>query len=147
MAAYQREGLNPTHVARFYDGCGYDIELPTCPIQRIEVKAASTNTQGQFILTRNEYDKSLVYGSEWCVVQVVFSPEAFFADKVTSAHIVKILAISADPIRHIAPFSSIEFRWLESAQFNLPLENWRPVTVQLDPNFSVNGFRTPQGQS
>lgn len=145
MAAYKLEGLNPTHVARFYDSCGYDIELPTNPIQRIEVKAASTNTQGQFILTRNEYDKSLIYGPEWSLIQVVFTPDAFFADRVTSAHVVKIHSLSANAIRPLASPSSNEFKWLEAAQFKPAFDKWQLVSLQLDPCFSVPGFRQPRG--
>lgn len=146
MAAYKREGLNPTHVARFYDGCGYDIELPTDPIQRIEVKAASTNTQGQFILTRNEYEKSLIHGPEWQLIQVIFTPAAFIANKVTSAHVAKILSIPADTIRQLAPVATTEFRWLESAQFHPATDEWKPVEIQLDTEFSITGFRVPREQ-
>lgn len=146
MAAYKRGGLNPIHVARFYDGCGYDIELPTNPIQRIEVKAASINTQGRFILTRNEYEKSLIYGPEWQLIQVIFTPAAFIADKVTSTHVAKILSIPAEAIRQLAPVSTTQFKWLESAEFTPASNAWEPVSVQLDTEFSITGFRIPLEQ-
>lgn len=140
MAAYAYEGHRPIHVARYHDGCGYDIELPGSPIDRIEVKAASVRTQGQFRLTRNEYDKARLWGSEWRLIQLVFSQQAFFAERISGQHVVDVLDLSADAILRLAPADTPEFRWMESAEFTPAVEDWRKISINFDPNFTTSGF-------
>lgn len=141
MAAFAYEGRRPIHVARHHDGCGYDIELPASPRDRIEVKAASVNTEGQFRLTRNEYDKARLWGTEWRLIQVVFSQQAFFADRIGAQHVVGMNELSAAAVSRLAPPDSASFRWIESAQFSPAAHDWSKVEITLDPNFSTPGFR------
>lgn len=147
MAAFRFEGRSPVHVARFYDGCGYDIELPTLPLDRIEVKAASTNTRGRFRLTRNEFDQSTKFGAEWRVLQVVFTSEAFFADRVGCGHVVEIIAVSSSAVSQLAAADTPEFRWMESAEFAPASPDWIKVAISLDPEFSVLGFHAQRPAS
>ena len=83
LAAKERKGAQPVHVAAFSDAYGYDIECRLPVTQRIEVKAASGNTCCHFHLTRNEYEKSRLLGAEWRLLQVVFSTRAFVAERLT----------------------------------------------------------------
>lgn len=141
MAAFVYEGRSPIHVARYHDGCGYDIELPASPIARIEVKAASINTRGRFRLTRNEYDKARSWGSGWRLIQLVFSNQAFFVERIGGQHVVDVLELSADDILRLAPVDSAEFRWMESAEFQPDVNDWRKIAIKFDPNFTTLGFR------
>ncbi len=141
MAAFELEGRRPIHVAKFHDGCGYDIELPSTPIDRIEVKAASTNTRGRFRLTRNEFDQCRLLGSEWRLLQVVFSPQAFFAGSIGARHVLEVIEITSSNVLQLAPPDSDAFRWVESAEFTPHPADWRKVAIKLDPTFYAPGFK------
>lgn len=141
MAAFELEGRRPIHVAKFHDGCGYDIELPTAPVDCIEVKAASANTRGRFRLTRNEFDKCRLLGSEWRLLQVVFCPQAFFAERIGAQHVLEVIEIACGVVLQLPPPDSDAFRWMESAELTPAAAEWRKVTISLDPTFSVPGFK------
>lgn len=138
--AFTHAGLRPRHAAVWADAVGYDIEIPGPPIQRIEVKAGSPATQGRFRLTRNEFDKSLVYGSEWCVLQVIFDQAAFVAPLVKSEHVLAVYQLPATVVASIASADTNAFRWMESAQFNPQANAWTLFPISAPPNFSVAGF-------
>jgi hypothetical protein len=141
MAALKRAGMGPTHAALWSDAIGYDIELPGPPLQRIEVKASSEGTRGRFRLTRNEFDKGKLYGIEWRVLQVVFANAAFIAPRVTAGHVLGVFELSADSIMRLAPADTDGFRWMESAQFEVPTDAWVAIPLAPDPDFSVPGFK------
>lgn len=142
MMAFTHAGLRPRHAALWADAVGYDIELPGPPIQRIEVKASSPGSQGRFRLTRNEFDKSLVYGREWRVLQVIFANAAFVAPRVMNEHVLAVHALPAGAVASLAPPDTAAFRWMESAQFHPKEDAWSSFPVSPHPNFSAPGFQS-----
>lgn len=141
MAAFELEGRQPIHVAKFHDGCGYDIELPSLPVDRIEVKAASTNTRGCFRLTRNEFDHCRLFGPEWRLLQVVFCPQAFYAERIGAQHVLEVIEVAGDVVSKLPPADSDNFLWMESAKFIPVVADWQRVAIRLDPAFFVPGFK------
>ncbi len=127
LAALRADGRHPTHVASISDAFGYDIELAGSPKIRIEVKGCSANNRGTFHLSRNEYNKCLLYGDEWLLTQVVFANSAFVASCLEPTHIVGIFEVSAREIASAVPPDTPEFTWTESAMITPPPEAWRPA--------------------
>jgi hypothetical protein len=141
MSTFVYAGLGPRHVARWSDAYGYDIEIPTEPLDRIEVKAASPKTSGRFFITRNEYEKSKLHGSEWRLLQVVFSNAAFVAEQIDASHVEAIYELSAEMLSQVVPKDTKGFVWKESAELMPESSAWSVVSVVPDPSFSLPGFR------
>ncbi|MGV9211060.1 protein NO VEIN domain-containing protein [Micromonospora sp. RB23] len=131
LAALRADGRNPTHVAPISDTFGYDIECSGPPVLRVEVKGCSVNTRGTFHLSRNEYNKSVVYGDEWILTQVVFKSEAFVASVLKPAHIAGVFEVSARDVASVVPSDTTEFVWTESAVITPLPTAWRPVSFSL----------------
>lgn len=140
LAAFRKAGTSPLHVAKISDHYGYDIECPARRVDRIEVKAASPKTKMQFHITRNEYEKSIRYGSEWRLLQVVFSYQAFISEKLNSTHVEEILELQPGMLKNLVPADTDTFRWEESALITAPASAWRPAPLALDPLFELDGF-------
>jgi hypothetical protein len=140
LAAFSHAGLSPIHVAAYFDGYGYDIEVPGTTTNRIEVKAASDRTRGRFPITRNEYDKSKLYRSEWRLLQVIFTADAFHTDRIDASHVREIIQLSAEALWKVIPADHPGFFWTESAEVVPDPEAWTTTTIELDPNFSVAGL-------
>jgi hypothetical protein len=142
IAALKRAGRNPAHVAKISDAYGYDIECAGIgSVDRIEVKAASRNTQESFHLSRNEFDKSILYGKEWRLVQIVFSNRAFVADGLDASHVDQIRELRFGALQELASPDTLAFRWTESALITAPNGAWRSAEITLDPDFATDGFR------
>jgi hypothetical protein len=145
MAAYRMAGFKPVHVARLWDGYGYDIELPGEPIQRIEVKGTSLNTRGGFWLSRNEYEKANNYGPEWRLLQVVFARSAFAAQMISAADIEGVFALKHGALNDLVTQDTPQFVWMESAKVTAPGTCWSPAELTLDPAYSIPGFAAGRG--
>lgn len=142
FSALKMAGAAPIHVAKFSDAYGYDIECPGARIDRIEVKAASRNTQGSFYISRNEFDKSVSYGKEWRLIQLTFSNRAFVDDKLNISHVESIQELKFGTLQEITPPDTDAFCWTESALITAPMPKWHPAQLTLDPDFVTMGFRT-----
>lgn len=140
-AALKLAGKTPLHVAKISDAYGYDIEYQSTRTERVEVKAASSNTQGGFHLSRNEYDKSLIYGREWRLVQLTFSNRAFVDSTLNSSHVESIRELKFGALDAFIPKDTDNFRWSESSQINAPDAYWQPVILKMDPEFVTPGLR------
>lgn len=142
LAAKEREGAHPVHVAAFSDAYGYDIECRSPVIQRIEVKAASGNTRYHFHLTRNEYEKSRLFGTEWRLLQVVFSTRAFVAERLTAVEIEEVLELHEGALDALVPPDTNAFKWMESAEITTAADVWRRIDIELPHDFAIASFRT-----
>lgn len=141
LAALRQTGAKPLHVSRLSDSYGYDIECREARIDRIEVKAASQTSLESFHISRNEFEKSSGHGLEWRLVQIVFSTQAFVADRLQSSHIIAIRQLRHGALQELVPIDTPSFKWSESAQIFPPTDTWEPANISLDPSFSTAGFR------
>ena len=129
LDSLKQTGHNPLHVAAISDAFGYDIEAREIRIDRVEVKASSENTRGRFLLTRNEYQKSLQYGSQWRLLQVVFLNRAFVERRFDRSNVLGTYQLRDGALERVIPPDSQEFRWVESAELRLPQEDWFEVEL------------------
>lgn len=136
VAALKRMGGTVLHVAQISDTFGYDIEHRlTSGTSRIEVKACSAQTSNSFILSRNEFDKSQLLKSEWCLIQVIFKVGAVFGTTIGSEDIVEIRELTPDIVLELAPPDTDSFRWRESAEYRPNTDHWTPCRLDLDLTF------------
>lgn len=140
FSALEFAGAAPLHVAKLSDSYGYDIECKGGDIDRIEVKSAGGKTQKRFHISRNEYEKSVLYGSEWRLLQLVFSNRAFIVDKLNASHVDCIMELRGGALQELVPPDTDSFRWTESALITAPENVWRVANIALDPNFVTDGF-------
>ncbi|MEJ2855025.1 MULTISPECIES: DUF3883 domain-containing protein [unclassified Saccharothrix] len=140
LAALERAGAKPVHVAKISDRYGYDIEARKPKLRRIEVKAAGPASRGSFHLSRNEFDKSRRYGSEWRLLQVVFRTSALFAKTIDCSHVEGMFVLDGNALDRIVPADSTHFKWTESAAITCPDDQWRPARLSPDPTFTAPGL-------
>ena len=141
FSALNKAHAAPIHVAKISDAYGYDIECTGSCTDKIEVKAASCNTQNRFYISRNEFDKSQIYGVEWRIIQVVFANRAFVDRQISASHIHAVRQLSAATLTELVPKDTLCFRWTESALITVPALSWAPVDLVLDEDFIIEGFR------
>lgn len=143
FSCLQYIGFKPIHVAKFSDAFGYDIEYLDNDGEtiRLEIKAASLKTQGNFYLSRNEFDKSRLYGKDWRLIQVTFSNSAFFANEINCSHVEFVRELEAGVLDEIIPDDSKNFRWDKSAFISPNVEKWRTLKLALNPSFVTSGFK------
>lgn len=141
MAAFEKAGRSPLHVSKLSDAYGYDIEMSSTVFDRVEVKSASSVTCGKFMLSRNEYNKSRIYGSQWRLVQVVFKVSAFTAERIYCVHVETVLQLKNDTIAALVPPDPPGFVWMESAELKPDAAAWAPLEIELDHSFTTAGFR------
>jgi hypothetical protein len=139
LAAKRLAGADPLHVSSWSDTYGYDIECRQ-PLERIEVKAATTRTRDVVNLSRNEFEKSRRYGAEWRLVQVVFAGAAFLADRVGVAHVEEVRELRIGALDELIPPDTDTFRWTESAEVRPRESDWQDTRITLDSKFFVDGF-------
>ena len=141
LAALARAGASPLHVSKLSDSYGYDIECSGVTVNRIEVKAASQTSQSKFHISRNEFEKSLHYGRQWRLLQVVFTNTAFVSDRLDSSHIASVRELRYGVLQELVPVDTQAFKWTESAQITTGSEVWGAPDIELDPDFHIAGFR------
>lgn len=138
VAALKRMGGTVLHVSQISDAFGYDIEhRQTSGTARIEVKACSAQTSDCFILSRNEFDKSQLLKSEWCLIQIIFKVGAVFGDTIGAEDVIAIRELKPDILLELSPPDSENFRWRESAEYRPKSEHWISSQLDLDPTFSA----------
>lgn len=138
--ALKRVGRSPRHVAKLSDIYGYDIECPGPPFDRIEVKAASRLSSCKFHLTRNEFEKSITYRTEWRLIQVIFSGRAFLDETLNASHVESVRELRKQTLEKIIPGDTSTFRWTDSAEVFPPTDAWTPVEFHVDSQITVPGF-------
>lgn len=145
MDALRHSGLKPIHVALISNFYGYDIEVDRGQkgVDRLEVKAAVSGTAGTFHLSRNEFDKCIRYGSEWRLIQVVFSTKIFLSAVLDCSHLEAIHELKSDKLRTLVPPESPQFRWEESALLTPEHDAWQPLELRPAPGFLTKGFGRP----
>lgn len=139
LAGLRASGQYPTHVAPISDTFGYDIEAAGQPMRRIEVKGCGDNSRGTFHLSRNEYEKSRIYGDEWILTQVVFTSEAFISSTLKPTHILGIFEVGACDVAVAVPPDTAEFTWTESAMVTPLSAAWRPASYAV-ADFTLPGL-------
>jgi hypothetical protein len=140
FAALNKARAAPIHVAKISDAYGYDIECTGSCTGKIEVKAASRNTQSSFYISRNEFDKSQIYGAEWRLIQVVFTNRAFVDRQLGASHIHAARQLDAATLAALVPKDTSCFKWTESALITAPAASWAPADLILDEDFLIEGF-------
>lgn len=139
MSALRNSGFDPVHVSLVSDSYGYDIEYRDgAETKRIEVKAAFRHTSDRILISRNEFDRALAYGSSWRLVQVVLSTQFVVGKLVDSSTVLTMREIGAEQIRALAPPVSATFRWVESAEFRPPAEIWTNSGLTAEPDLLVS---------
>jgi len=98
-------------------------------------------TRGSFHISRNEFDQSRRHGSEWRLIQVVFSSTALVSDEISSAQVDDVLELSSDALVAAVTPDTSEFRWTESAFVTPPSSSWTQSSIALDPTFITPGIR------
>lgn len=134
-------GLKVRHVSKVSDSFGYDIEAIGNRVDRIEVKGTSAHYQGQFHISRNEYEKSLKFVDEWRVVQVLFDSKAYVCDEIDISFVSDVRYLTASVLRQFIPPDTGNFRWTESALLCIPIRHWLPAEFELCKKFRARGFR------
>lgn len=114
----------PVHVARVSDAFGYDIELSVGGVERIEVKASSSRTQGSFHLTRNEYEKAKYYGDEWSLIQVTFDSRAVLDQSLEQGRVLGARQVRSEHIVDLVPSDTEHFSWTETALLTPRSGDW-----------------------
>jgi hypothetical protein len=142
FAALAHAGAEPLHVAQLSNNYGYDIEVRSPSLSRIEVKAAGTAQKGSFTLTRNEFDNSQRYGSEWRLWQVIFSSAALVADTLNPSHVEGVLELTSEVLSATVPTDLPGFVWTHAAYVTPPHGSWHPAPISLNPDFTTAGFQT-----
>ena len=138
VASLKRMGGSVVHVAKISDGYGYDIEWRRGNrTRRIEVKACSAKTSDRFILTRNEFEKSQIFRSEWSLVQVVFKVGSLFGSTLSADDVVELRELLPQAISDLCPADSSTFRWRESAELRPQCNQWIGCQIELDPKCST----------
>jgi hypothetical protein len=138
MASKKLSGENPVRVSAISDSYGYDIEsYSALGLERVEVKAAVQKTKGSFFITRNEYEKSLRYKSEWYLLQVVFSPAVLFQNNVKRADVLNATVLSSAILHDLIPPDSAVFRWMQSALVRPDEKDWVSYDLQLPDDLVV----------
>jgi hypothetical protein len=140
FAALNKVRAGPIHVAKISDAYGYDIECTGSFTDKIEVKAASQNTQSRFHISRNEFEKSQMYGKGWRLIQIVFTNRAFVDNQLTASHIHAMRQLDAATLAKLVPKDTPCFKWTESALITAPAASWVPTDLVLDEDFVVKGF-------
>jgi hypothetical protein len=140
LASLRHVGWSASHVAKFSDSFGYDIEVRHPFLQKIEVKAAGPKTIGEFFLSRNEFRACREHLDEWRLVQVTFTSAAFIAKQLDISHVACVNEINAAAIMSIVPPDTDYFSWQESAKLRTPNEPWQSWKLPLDPDFTIPGF-------
>lgn len=141
MAAFKCAERRPVHVAQLSDAYGYDIEIRNPTPERVEVKAAGPNTRGSFHLTKNEFDKSKLYGQQWRLLQVVFISSAFTAQALDASHVLTVQELTPGTLESLVPPDTLHFQWRQSATLTPPAGAWRSCQIPPDPRFAMPGFR------
>ncbi|MCT9931449.1 DUF3883 domain-containing protein [Planotetraspora sp. A-T 1434] len=140
FAALRHMGHKPVRVSQISDAYGYDIEVRGTGIDRIEVKAAGPTTRGTFHLTRNEYVKSLQYGKQWRLIQVIFNSAAFVADEIDASHVGAVHQLAPGTLQQVVPPDTPQFAWEGSALLSLPDTAWCSPRLVPDPDFKIPGI-------
>ncbi len=142
MAAAASAGLDAWHVADVSDAFGYDVEIRTPRVRRLEVKSTTQARQGLFHLSRNEFDKSKRHAPDWWLVQVTFDSAVFTDSEITAAHVLGIRELAARGLWELVPTDSKSFRWSESAVITPPDVLWRPFELPVPESFRLPGLRS-----
>jgi len=125
LAALTADGGSAVQVSSISNRFGYDIEsFHDTRIRRWEVKGCTPATVGSFHLSRNEFEKSRVFGPDWTLVQVQFTGAALTADPITAEHISSARELSSAALLGFAPPDTAHFRWESSARVTPAPNAW-----------------------
>jgi len=128
-------------VSRISDRYGYDIDSSECGDTarfRLEVKCTLDSGRGGFYLTRNEYDVSGRYPSQWVLVQVVLRANQFWgAPCITATSLAAARQASAHVLRQHVIADSAHCQWCETVRIELPGPAWEPLDLVLPADWSM----------
>ncbi|RWC38439.1 MAG: DUF3883 domain-containing protein [Mesorhizobium sp.] len=138
MSALRYDRYSPVHVALLSDWYGYDIEnRRASATERLEVKACVRATADRVFVSRNEFDKAAKFGSEWRLIQVIFSSSVMVERTVVAAHVEEVRELSSGALQALAPDPSPTFQWTDSAEFRPTPDMWIPSALRVDNTFSL----------
>jgi hypothetical protein len=130
---------NPVRVSNISDSFGYDVEAYNATgVNRIEVKTTVPRSKESFYVSRNEFEKSILFGPQWYIVQIVLSASILFKDKLQYADVLEANFLSAKQLRDIVPVDSRNFRWMESAFITPEAGWWCKYELPLPKNLEID---------
>lgn len=139
VSALERIGIAPSHVSLVSDAYGYDIEYQSGQdLHRLEVKACVRSTADRVIVSRNEYDKAVAFGSSWRLIQVCFASAIVVRKRATCADVLSIRELPGSSLIALTPPSTDGFRWVESAAFRPPDDAWNESALRVAADFRVD---------
>lgn len=139
MSSLRRAGYEPVHVALLSDSYGYDIDYAYAgSTTRLEVKSAVERTSSRLIISRNEFDKALLYGRSWRVIQVIFTTQVILNKRVRALDVLKIRELQGDRLHRLAPTASPNFNWIEAAEFTPHSTDWVCSDLEVNPDFDLS---------
>lgn len=141
LAAARESGSVAHHVADVSNAYGYDVEIHTPTMQRLEIKSTTSANNGVFHLSRNEFDKCIYYGSEWRLVQVTFDSSVFTDVTISAFHILKLRELDGRDLGRLVPPDSATFRWTESAVIRPPSDSWVLSELRVPANLRLPSVR------
>lgn len=132
LAALTADNRPAIHMSAISNRFGYDIESTDhTGVRRWEVKGCTERTASGFHLSRNEYEKCCVFGSEWTVIQVEFAGAALVADVITAEHISSVRELPSAAVVNLVPPDTDEFQWEKGALITPPPRTWAPSSVKI----------------
>ena len=147
LAAKEAEGGSVIHVASISDFYGYDVESHIGGrTQRIEVKAAVPHTAESFVVSRNEYEKSVIYGDEWFLMQIVFDSSVLVKSVITSVDILSARILPAGSLRKLVNVDTQYFTWAEAAKISPPPLAWVDYALPFSQGTEVDLDHIPLGR-
>ena len=139
ISALERIGFTPNHVALVSDAYGYDIEYESDQhLHRLEVKACVERTADRVTVTRNEYETAGALPSSWRLIQVCFASGIVVNRRATRSDVLGIRELPAASLVSLAPPATNGFRWLGSAEFRPPPDQWRDSDLCVAADFRVD---------
>ena len=139
VSALESIGVVPDHVSLVSDVYGYDIEYQSGQdVHRLEVKACIRSTADRVIVSRNEFEKAIVFGSSWRLIQVCFASGIVVRKRATCADVLFMRELPASSLVSLAPPSTDGFRWLESAEFRPSHDSWNESGLNVADDFDVD---------
>lgn len=142
LAALVQRGEYPLHVSEISDRFGYDIESThNGSIRRYEVKGCTSSTSASFHLSRNEFEKSKLFGVEWRIVQVAFADEVLVSEAIHPRHVLGIRELSSAEVVTLIPPDLEEFRWETSALLMPDPGRWRSSTLAVPVELNLPGIQ------
>ena len=136
VSALEREMLKPQHVALISDSYGFDIRYYQGGTEwKVEVKTCVPATRSKFYLSRNEFHTACRHPNSWKLVQVNLSSSTLINRRIKKQDILQIRELLAPKLISLAPKTSNEFDWIDTALFCPNAECWGDSDLHVAEGF------------